>query len=490
MASVGIPQPDVEQAAVTSNNSQRWLTLKKPLYFAISLLVFILVYTKLPESVAYKPRVTLAITLGAIMLWVLEPIPFSMTAALLLILLPVSGAVSTDFVLSGFASPAIFLIVAGMMMAIAVEQTSVGKRLAYQLLYWFGDKKGGILAGIILIPQVMAIFIPAAAVRTAMILPILFSVISILGLQKGDIRGKQLMMAAVIGVNVSGTSILPAAIGNVVTVDLVNYYLKQHVTFFDWLILSLPMWLIMIPVTWWILYRCYPSKEEIPQGLKEKMKDMITELGPITSKEKRLMWILGGVSVLWAMEGIHGWPPVIPALIGVALMAWPGIKITEWEKLMEINFGPLMLLGVTLSLGRALYETGVVDLLSKWLENDFTLFLFSNPSLAVVTVVIMTQLIHKVTSNVSTAVIATVPVAIALSSHAQHAPVLLLAILAGMTSLYGFLLVVETIPGVLVYNTGWITQRDFLRTGVWLTLVHILLCFIFAQTWWSWLGYI
>jgi di/tricarboxylate transporter len=158
--------------------------------------------------------------------------------------------------------------------------------------------------------------------------------------------------------------------------------------------------------------------------------------------------------------------------------------------MLNLKFGPLILLGVTLSLGRALYETGAVNHLSKWLENDFTLYLFSKPSLAVLTVAVLAQLIHKVTSNVSTAVIATVPVVMALSSHAANAPVLLLGFVAGMTSLFGFILVVETIPAVMIHGTGWITQRDFFKAGSWLTLITTVLTYVFASTWWSWLGYL
>lgn len=247
-----------------SATAKRRKALRKLLWFALSVLAFVLVYFGLEAYMDYGARVTLAITLAVIVLWVLEPIPFSMTAVLVLFLLPISGAVSTDLILSGFASPAIFLIVAGMMIASGVEQTPLGKRLAYQLLYWFGEKKGGVLAGIILVPQVMAFFIPAAAVRTAMLLPIVFSITSILGVKAGDVRGKKLMMGVVIGCGISGTAVLPAALGNVITVDLINTYLQTHVTYTDWLVLALPMWLIMIPASWWVLYRSFPVKEPMP----------------------------------------------------------------------------------------------------------------------------------------------------------------------------------------------------------------------------------
>ncbi|MFY0543584.1 SLC13 family permease [Brevibacillus sp. H7] len=490
METMGNPQTDVQEARPLTKGKSVWLSARKTLYFGLSLLVFAFLFFGLEGYMEYKPRVTLAITLGVIVLWVLEPIPFSMTAVLVLFLLPISGAVSTEQVLSGFASPAIFLIVAGMMIASAVEQTALGKRLAYQLLYWFGERKGGVLAGILLIPQVMALFIPAAAVRTAMVLPIVFSIASILGLKAGDTRAKQLMMAVVVGCGISGTAILPAAIGNVITVDLIHTYLHKHITYVDWLVLAFPMWLILIPASWWVLYRCFPVQEEAPIGLKQQMKAMIAELGPITSREKRLLAILLTVCFMWALEGIHGLPPVIPALIGAVLMAWPGIKVAEWERILDIKFSPLIMLGVTLSLGYALYDTGVIAYLSKWVENDFILYLFSTPSLAVLAVAILTQLIHKVTSNVSTAVIATVPVVIALSSHAEQAPVLLLGVVTGMTCLFGFLLVVETIPGVMVHGTGWITQQDFFKPGFWLTIVTTAVTYLMSFTWWSWLGYL
>ncbi|BCJ86204.1 SLC13 family permease [Effusibacillus dendaii] len=481
-------ESDLEQS-VLSPKARFWLLTKKPFFLTLSGIVFLAVFLGLSGSVPYVPRAVLSITLAAIVLWVFEPIPFSMTAVIVLFALPVSGAASTDLVLSGFSSPAVFLIVAGMMIASAVQQTDLGKRLTYLLLYWFGEIKGGVLAGILLIPQIMAIFIPATAVRTAILLPIVYSVAEILGIKIGDVRSKQLMMAVAVGCTISGTAILPAAVGNVVTVDLANYYLKQHITYLDWLLLALPLWLLLIPVAWWILYRCFPVKEEAQKNLKEKVRGQIAELGPLTGKEKRLLLILTGVFVLWILEGVHGWPPVIPAFIGVVLIAWPGVRVAKWDSLLNINFSTLLLLGVTLSLGRVLSTSGAIGYLSKWLEHDWTRFLFSNPYLAVLMVIVLTQLIHKVTSNVSTSVIATVPVVIALASQGAHVSILLLVFVSGLTSLFGFLLVVETIPSVMVHGTGWVTQKDFLRCGIWLTLTTTALTFLMALTWWKWLGY-
>ncbi|MCM3589785.1 hypothetical protein M4D58_03980 [Brevibacillus borstelensis] len=73
-----------------STTAKRRKALRKLFWFALSVLAFVLVYFGLEAYMDYGARVTLAITLAVIVLWVLEPIPFSMTAVLVLFLLPIS----------------------------------------------------------------------------------------------------------------------------------------------------------------------------------------------------------------------------------------------------------------------------------------------------------------------------------------------------------------------------------------------------------------
>lgn len=457
------------------------------IYLLLSLLISVLLYLSLPNEINDEARMTLSISAGAISLWIFEPIPFSMTAIIVLVLLPMTKSVSLDLMLSAFSSPAIFLIIGGMMLAAGVEQTVLGKRMAYYLLYWVGDKRGGILIGLLIISQLMAIFIPSASVRTTMLIPIVLSVLDILGVRKGDIIGKQMMMTVSFGSTISGTAILPAAIANVIAADLIHYYLGKSISYLDWMLITFPIWILMIPLAWWILHQTYPVISP-PEGIKLKMKALIEGLGPVSVNEKRIILILIFVSMMWITENYHGWPPAIPAFIGVVLLAFPGIRITDWEKLLKIKFGPIIILGVTLSLGRALDETKAIDALSQWLKNDLTTFLFSNSLLAVITVAVFTQIFHKITSNVTTAVVAITPVVIALSAQSSESLVLLLTVLVGVHSLFGFIFVVETIPNVLVHGTGWVTQKDFIKPGLWLTVVSIGVTALLAVTWWPWLG--
>lgn len=79
-----------------------------------------------------------------------------MTSVLTMVLLLFLHAVSIDVVLSGFGSPAVFLIVAGMMIAKGVNETSLMDRITYILLAKWGASAKGIFMGLFLLMQIQA----------------------------------------------------------------------------------------------------------------------------------------------------------------------------------------------------------------------------------------------------------------------------------------------------------------------------------------------
>ena len=143
--------------------------------FIFSILVFLSI--SLITEIEYEARMAIAITLAAIILWIFETIPFSFTAILTLVAFEVFHVVSLDVILSGFSTPALYIIVAGMMMVRSIQDTTLGERLAYGILLKLGRFPGGVLAGVILIPQISAFFVPMGAVRTAMLIPIVLSIL-------------------------------------------------------------------------------------------------------------------------------------------------------------------------------------------------------------------------------------------------------------------------------------------------------------------------
>lgn len=167
----------------------------------------------LPKEVGYEARMTLAVTGLGVVLWIAETFPIGQTSFLLLLLISMTGVVPLEAALSGFASGAIFLIIAGMMLARAVNDTLLIQRLTYYVLMKVGSSTSRILGGILMISQVQALFIPATAVRTSLLLPAIIHVMKTFDYQAHPNIRRQFMLGVAFGGNISGTAILPILIG-------------------------------------------------------------------------------------------------------------------------------------------------------------------------------------------------------------------------------------------------------------------------------------
>lgn len=456
--------------------------------FVISILIFGLTVGGLGKEVTWEARATIGITLAAIVVWATEIIPFGQTSLLVLICLVITGASSIEEAFSGFATGAIYLIIGGMMMAQAVNQTTLGKRITYALMARTRGDMKRMLWAVILIPQILAFFIPATGVRTTLLLPLVMSVVHLLQLSERSGTKKQLLVGLAFGANVSGTAILPAAIGNVLTIEVLDIYLDQNISYFAWLWYTFPIWLGMIPVTWWCVRKAFPAEQESYTELASVMREKIQELGPLTREEKRCLLILTITVLLWMSEGWHGLHPSVPALLAVIMMSFPRIGVVAWKEVVRVDYDMVLLLGATLSLGMVLNKSGAIDVVTNWLAGPWLMSLAGYPLLLILVIIVMTHIYHLGVSNVSTAVVTLLPILIGVALKIGVDPVVL-CVLAAVTSLYGFLLVVETIPNVVVHGTGELKQRDFWRAGIPLTVWSVIILLVVASTWWQWINF-
>lgn len=462
---------------------------KEALGISVSIVVFALVLWGLPASFDGAPAKMLAIVAMAIVLWVTEAIPIGLTAVLLLVLMLLLHPVSLEVVYSGFASSAVFLIIGGMMLASAVNETQLVKRFSYFILSKWGGNAKGLLASILVIPQIQSFFIPATAVRTTLLLPIALNVLDTIGASKGSRLRKMILLGVAFGGTVSGTAVMTAAIGNILMVGLVDQLLGIKITYFQWFLYAFPIWLLLIPCIWFVLTKCFPLDEKeqnfphIKDGMKNKMKDF----GPLTGEEIRCLIILTITVGLWMTEPLHGLNPSIPALIGVVLMTLPGIGCTTWEKIVNINFNTVFLLGATLSMGYALNKSGAAEKIGEVFGMPWIISVLHHPILAVIFILVITQLVHLIMSNVSTAVVTLIPIYISLATLAHINPIFI-CFTAAITCLHGYILVVETMTNIVVYSSGQLTQREFLKPGVFATIAMMAITLVVAVTWWNWLG--
>ncbi len=119
----------------------------------------------LPESLESPARWALAITAGTLLAWILRPVPLAATSIPVVFALGATGAASASGAVAGFGSSATLLLVAGFMMASAIDKTPLARRLTYLFLLRVPPNSGGVLGGLLVALAVSAVFVPSTVVR-------------------------------------------------------------------------------------------------------------------------------------------------------------------------------------------------------------------------------------------------------------------------------------------------------------------------------------
>lgn len=232
-----------------------------------------------------------------------------------------------------------------------------------------------------------------------------------------------------------------------------------------------------------------PEHKEI-EGGKELIKEELDKLGPVSFREWRLIIISVLLLFFWSTEKIlHPIDSASITLIALAIMLTPKVGVITWKGVEKtIPWGTIIVFGVGISLGNVLLKTGAAQWLS---DQTFGLMgLQHMPLIATIALITLFNiLIHLGFASATSLSSALIPVFISLTAtlHLGDQSIGFVLIQQFVIS-FGFLLPVSAPQNMLAYGTGTFTVKDFLKTGVPLTVIAYILVIIFSLTYWKWLG--
>ena len=103
--------------------------------------------------------------------WILELVPLAITGILPVFLYPVLGVLSAKKTCGAYFNEVQFIIMGGLIIAIAVEKSRVHERIALSVLTLLGSKPRWIMLGFMLVTAFLSMFLSNTA-TTAMMMPI------------------------------------------------------------------------------------------------------------------------------------------------------------------------------------------------------------------------------------------------------------------------------------------------------------------------------
>jgi anion transporter len=500
-------QPSVRPAAPAAPKEKSWIASNWGLVAAIAALV-IIVLLPTPAGLPVAGHRMLAILAFAVILWMTEAVDYAVSAILIAalmafllglapnvanpkVLLGTSGALTLAF--SGFANTALVLVAAALFLAAAMTATGLDKRIALNILSRVGTRTSNVVIGTILVGFVIAFMVPSTTARVACLVPITLGIIAAFGVDKRGAFASMLMIVTTQTASIWNVGIKTAAAQNMVAIGFIEKTFGKTITWLDWFIAAAPFGALMSIALYFVMTRMMPPEvDEVPGGVAGIRKSL-AELGPMKASEKKLLALSLILIGFWATEGIlHKFDTSTTTITAVALMFMPGIGIMTWKEAQpKIPWGTVILFGVGISLGTALLQTQAATWLANivvaefGLKNATALFILGVMSLFLI-------VIHLGFASATALASAMIPIVIAVLKGVATPGINIV----GMTMVlqfvvsFGFILVVNAPQNMVAYGTETFQARDFVRTGLVLTVIAMVLVMALGATYWRWLGYV
>jgi sodium-dependent dicarboxylate transporter 2/3/5 len=427
-------------------------------------------------------RVT-AVVLWMALWWMTEAVPLAMTSMLPLVAFPLLAVRGVGQVAPNYANHMIFLFLGGFILALAVEQSGLHKRIALVVLQRLGSSPRRLVWGFLLATAMLSMWLSNTA-TALMMLPIAAGVAGRIADRRAPVR---LLLAVAYGASIGGIGTLVGTPPNLVLAGMAPTLVDgiEPLTFGGWMVFGLPFVLLLLPVAGLLLGRGLPRSEGREMGLAEER----AALGPIRPRERRVALLFAVTAVAWITRGglefgwltIPGWSsllpdpklvsdavPAIAAAICASLLPsgdGDGLRLLSWEEIQHgVPWGVLLLFGGGFAIADAVRATE----LDGWIAGELHGLAALPLPLVVLSVCLITTTATELTSNTATATLL-MPVMAALAQVLGVHPYLLM-VPATVSASCAFMLPVATPPNAVIIGSGRVGARDLCREGVWLNL--------------------
>jgi len=460
-----------------------------------------------PAGLPVAGQRMLAIFVFAVIAWITEAVSYEVSSVMIVALIAILLGLAPDvarpeamigttkalgMALGGFASTALALVAAALVIAAAMTITGLDRRIALRTLALVGTSTRRILLGAIAVTVALSFVVPSATARTACVVPIMLGIITAFGVDRQSRFAAAIMITVAQATSIWNIGIQTSAAQNVLAVGFMQKLLGQSVTWLEWLVAGAPWSIAMSAVLYFVVLRVLPPETDQIEGGAEAVRAELASLGPMSSAQARLAAATLVLLAFWSTEKIlHTFDTTTTTIAVLSLLFLPGIGIMKWKDVQtRIPWGTLIVFGVGISLGTALLDTKAGAWLAEIVVRAFGLETLS-PFAVFATLGAFLIVIHLGFASATALMSAMLPIMISILQRLPDQPHSLgLTMLLAYTVSFGFVLPVNAPQNMVCIGTGTFTAGQFRSVGLWITVTGYVMLLLFAASWWRWLGWI
>ena len=438
------------------------------------ILLNIAVYLTLLFTLPFDPMLVkgLSLFIFIAVLWLTEAIPISITALLVPLCAALSGIMPLKEALVSFATPIIFLFLAGFTLAAALKKQGLDTAMAGQVIKL---ARGRLLPAVILLfvlTAVMSMWMSNTA-TVAVMLPLAIGLIR----QSSEKPDAKVYLFTLLGLAYS------ASIGGIATLvgspPNAIVALEMQLDFYEWMTYGLPFSLIMMPIilaVLWLLIRPnldHRFEYQAPDFQITKPRFFVICIFFITI----LLWILSKPISAY-LGGVADFD-VLVALFAISLVGLS--RVVDWNDIEDqADWGVLILFGGGLALSAILKTTGVSEFIAggvgDWLAG-------ANMWIVIGGIAVFVVFLTELSSNTASAAVL-VPIFVPVAGALGVEP-MAMAITIGVAASCAFMLPVATPPNAIVYASGHVPLQEMMRKGIVINIICVFLLLFMVSFFWS-----
>jgi len=457
---------------------------------------------KKADRAGFHVKAAVGIVIFVVLCFVTEAIPLPMVAFCIGVFAMCCGIVTRQNVAMLYWSDATWFIMGSLMFAVAFVKTGVDKRMAMMM---FGKLKKPSLKMvtfmIVLVIAPLTMFMSDHALA-AMFLPIgmlLYATSTVASGKDDPELAKMLMITIAMACNLGGSLAPSGAARNLIMMGYAEDMFGIGIGYGEWLVYMFPLLFFTIPVTWYIInFRFKPMAEhtDLSASMTYVKEDIAKRGGSWTREQKITVGIFLVMLFCWITEkylilsltGIRFGIGVI-AVMGAIAYIFAGIA--NWRDYQTgVDWGVVWLYAGAIIFGRVLVMTGG----AYWIARAFVgllepLGLGKGIGLLLSGGVITGILTQLMADGPACAAVGPVTLSMAGIVHPGTTMIPFMAMGTSYASSLAYCLIIGTPPNAIVYASGYLEPKDYLRVGVILWFTNLLIFMLMASTYWRFMGW-
>ncbi len=442
------------------------------------------------NDVSVKAWHIFAVFIAVIVSFILRPFPIGLMVLVGLMALVMTGTITMKQSLQGFADTTVWLVVAAFILAKAMINTGLGRRIALNLVSKIGGTVKGLAYAICGSEFILASVMPSNTARGGGIhAPIVNSLAHSLGSTKDhhpERAGRYLSLVGGHANLIAAAMFMTGMAANPLVSKAVSDTYNIEFGWGTWILGSIVPGLLSLLLLPQLIHLIAPPTLTNSKEAQSMADDSLKEMGPMSYQEKVMAGVLITLLLLWTTSFIHGFSTTTVAMIGVLVLVLS--QAQSWEDIIknELAWDTLVWLGGLLTMANLLLEYGFI----QWFVDNVQVYVGGLSGLGAILILGAIYFYSMYAFSMLTGHIAAMAgpfLAVCLAANGQ--PYVAAAVFAYFSCLCGCTTNYSSGPIIIYYGLGYVEAPKWFSVGFIVSLFHMVVWIPIGLMWWKLLGW-